>query len=283
MVTYLEGLEAKKFQKDSARGSSGGSRDQEQPKKLPSMLTAAIKEAVSTMLVPGYGIRPQSPFTGKTGQGPTCWACGKQGHRRGDPKCTAGPNDVHNSAPSRAKKTKRDSGNDGFKSERGGGNICRFFQQHGKCRFGEKCKFVHETGGGSAPPVKKFRLTKAEKKKVTSAAVKFVENSRAEDTNYIKSEDDQLENLLKSFCFVRTIPREVLGKVTVDLSMLKVSPLPNMEDVCHDTGSAEGLTTLKSDMVYCDASVEAQESVIIRGPSVGAPLCAGRGPLLYRL
>jgi len=38
---------AKKFQKDSARGSSGGS---------------------------GYGIRPQSPFTGKTGQGPTCWA-----------------------------------------------------------------------------------------------------------------------------------------------------------------------------------------------------------------
>ena len=30
----------------------------------------------------------------------------------------------------------------------GGGGVCRFFQQHGSCKFGDDCKFTHEGGQG---------------------------------------------------------------------------------------------------------------------------------------
>ena len=30
----------------------------------------------------------------------------------------------------------------------GGGGVCRFFQQHGSCKFGDTCKFAHTEGSG---------------------------------------------------------------------------------------------------------------------------------------
>ena len=247
---------AKKFQKSSANNDRGGPINEGVGKKLPTMLTAAIKDAVSSMLVPGYGIRPQPPFNGKPGQGPTCWACGKQGHRRGDPQCSAGPNDVYKGAPNRAKKRSAGAGNDGFKSGKGAGQVCRFFQQHGKCKFGEKCKYSHDVGVSVAPPTKKFRLTKAEKRKVTTAAVKFVEKQRKDNKNLGNEDDDAMRDLLKSFCLLRTTPREVVGKTVVDISAMKVSPLLDMGGVYHDTGSAEGLSSQEDDLVYVDTSVD---------------------------
>ena len=52
--------------------------------------------------------------------------------------------------------------------------------------------------------------------------------------------------------------------------------------VCQDSGSGAFISTNKSDFVYLDESLEAKDSVAIRGPSVGTPRCGGIGPLVYR-
>ena len=67
------------------------------------------------------------------------------------------------------------------------------------------------------------------------------------------------------------------------MSALATSPLLGMTDACYDTGSAEGITTDKKDLLFVDESDRAKGSVRIRGPSVGTPGCAGRGPMLLRL
>jgi hypothetical protein len=78
-----------------------------------------------------------------------CFGCGKEGHRRGAKECSAGPRDVHHTAPDwvkeRAKGGKPGSGGPGKK----GNQICRFFKNNGTCRFGDKCKFEHVKGNGS--------------------------------------------------------------------------------------------------------------------------------------
>ena len=67
------------------------------------------------------------------------------------------------------------------------------------------------------------------------------------------------------------------------MSALATSPLLGMTDACYDTGSAEGITTDRRDLLMVDESERAKGSVRIRGPSVGTPGCAGRGPMLLRL
>ena len=86
------------------------------------------------------------------------------------------------------------------------------------------------------PRPRNFRLTRAEKRKATTAAVKFVEKQRKDNKNLGNEDDDAMRDLLKSFCLLRTIPREVVGKTVVDISAMKVSPLLDMNNVCHDTG-----------------------------------------------
>jgi hypothetical protein len=45
--------------------------------------------------------------------------------------------------------------------------------------------------------------------------------------------------------------------------------------------STEGISTCESDFYRLDTSEDAKESAIIKGPSVGASLCAGRGSLIF--
>ena len=91
--------------------------------------------------------------------------------------------------------------------------------------------------------------------------------------------NEEFQNMLKGFMYVKTIPRERLDKEVMDFSSLKVSNLTGMDtDVCWDSGSAMGITTDCRDMVYVDRSEKAKESVILKGPSVGKPGCEGRGP-----
>ncbi len=49
-----------------------------------------------------------------------------------------------------------------------------------------------------------------------------------------------------------------------------------------DSGSGEGISVHRKDFVYLDESEEIKSSVEIQGPSVGTPICIGRGPLVYR-
>ena len=99
-----------------------------------------------------------------------CWGCGQPGHRRGDPLCRAGPNDIHSSAPAHI----QDMHQKGIlRPPRAPGSsnapkdptkeLCRNHQK-GYCRFGGKCKRSHDGrgsgggggGGGKHPSAKQF-------------------------------------------------------------------------------------------------------------------------------
>ena len=70
----------------------------------------------------------------------------------------------------------------------------------------------------------------------------------------------------------------------VDVSSMAVKDLLDVEHhFCHDSGSAAGISTKRDDFVWFDESEAAKRVGHIRGPSVGAPGCEGRGPLVYRV
>ncbi len=67
----------------------------------------------------------------------------------------------------------------------------------------------------------------------------------------------------------------------MDVSCLS-TVLVDESSFAFDTGSGEGISVHRKDFVYLDESEEAKSSVLIQGPSVGSPLCLGRGPLVFR-
>ena len=161
--------------------------------------------------------------------------------------------------------------------------ICFESRDTGKCKFGEKCRFKHVRSE------KKVKLTKAQKKGVMVAAVKKVKASMLAKAakngdSDITVDGNDLESYLASLMQIRTYPRIKQGVEVIDISSMATSALLDMErNACYDSGSATGITTDVRDMAYLDSSVEAQDSVTIRGPSVGTPKCEGRGPVVYRV
>ncbi len=79
---------------------------------------------------------------------------------------------------------------------------------------------------------------------------------------------------------IRTVPREFSRSKEISLSMLNMK-LHQDDTFVYDTGSAEGISTCESDFYRLDTSEDAKESAIIKGPSVGAPICGGRGSLIF--
>jgi hypothetical protein len=80
---------------------------------------------------------------------------------------------------------------------------------------------------------------------------------------------------------IRTIPRECASDSAIDITCLS-TVLVDESSFAFDTGSGEGISVHRKDFVYLDESEEAKSSVQIQGPSVGSPLCMGRGPLVFR-
>jgi hypothetical protein len=92
-----------------------------------------------------------------------CYACGGP-HKKGDSACKAGPFDVHSCAPpeykTKQEDKKRKYGGKGPKEKstpqkkRKGSDDKKFCNNYnfgkGTCRYGAKCRFIHEdrTGGG---------------------------------------------------------------------------------------------------------------------------------------
>ena len=248
------------------------------------------------MFVPGAGTFPKV----------ICFGCGERGHRRGDPECKAGPNDWADCTPTRFKQKFGGGGGGTRTNSQGGGGrfgngassgkrgqdgmsvtksdgICFEYRDTGKCKFGEKCRFKHVRSE------KKVKLTKAQKKGVMVAAVKKVKASMLAKAakngdSDITVDGNDLESYLASLMQIRTYPRIKQGVEVIDISSMATSALLDMErNACYDSGSATGITTDVRDMAYIDTSVEAQDSVTIRGPSVGAPKCEGRGPVVFRV
>ena len=157
--------------------------------------------------------------------------------------------------------------------------ICYAYRDTGKCKFGQNCRFKHVD-------TKKVKLTKTQKKKVTVAAIKSLKSSMIakakEEGNDIEGSD--LNQHLASLMQIRTHPRVKQGVEEINISALATSALLDMDkNACYDSGSATGITTERKDCPYLDESIEARESVKIRGPSVGAPQCEGRGPVVCRV
>ena len=233
------------------------------------------------MLTPGFG-KNANPKA-------QCFACGEYGHRRGDAICKAQEGAWHACAPPKFREKvdspgggkKRNAGVSGF-TGKGGDGVCFAFRDTGKCKFGQNCKYKHESGSSS----KKVKLTKADKKGITVAAVKTLakkikKNAKEKDGKDL--DDEELRTYIASFCFVKTIPRECSEVLEIEIPALATSDLIDMnKHACYDSGSGTGITTERDDMVWVNDSKQAKDSVRIRGPSVGAPGCEGRGALVYR-
>ena len=268
-------------------GSHKGNQSNHDGKPLPTMYMPGVSgfessSAHSLMFMPGAGINPKVQ----------CFGCGGYGHRKGDPGCPAGPDDWHDCCPPKflqkiqqLQKSKKRKGVDGFSSQKTGDGICYAYRDTGKCKFGPKCKFKHVKGSETKTPIlKRLKLTKADKKSITVAAVKSIRDRIKSKGGGEKNVDDnELRKMLTDIWHIRTIPRDRRGPVEVVVSEMATSDLLDGDkQMCYDTGAAAGVSTMRGDFVWLDESTQAKQSVNIRGPSVGKPGCEGRGPLVYR-
>ena len=254
----------------------------------------------TAMINPGFG----SQNTDGQGKGPRCWGCGEWGHRRGDPVCKAAAGAIHESAPKRAKESALEASMRGGKGSGGRGNgrggrgnsgrgqgICRSWASTGKCRFGDKCRYLHEksSSGSTVLTVKaKSRLLKKERKKerkrvieeVKSKLKKSASKRQKQDAN--DSSDGDL-SMLDQFLMVKTIPRETRNPQPVSISAMAVSTLHDLNFVADDSASSRSITSERSDFLWVNETENMKNSVTINGPSTGTPGCGGIGPIAYRV
>lgn len=185
-----EGLNDRALHGHAAGKQGNGQR------KLPALLVkemqSAVKEAVA-MIVPGFGTAPV-PF--RDVRPPMeCWNCGKTGHKSFE--CPE-PKKEGSSHGKPRRKWEPKKGVDGLSTKKSD-EVCRAFRDTGRCRWGEKCKFVHvdnPAGGKHKGPVKKFNLTKKQKKSITAAAVQTIKSQIADGQ---QGDNGELEGYLKSF------------------------------------------------------------------------------------
>jgi hypothetical protein len=249
-------------------------------KSLPALLTKSVlKKAVTALLAPGFGQAPRNKASNNNRPQPKCWACGLTGHKSGDPNCKAEPGAIHKSAPAKAKR-KHSDGNDskdeGAPQVKKATGICQFFSKNGTCRFGANCKFKHEGSSSKTVHPKKFNF----KKKDSGSNVKALKAKVIQQIN--SKSNDEIDELVRGFLMVRTIPRELSVDACESFTALNTA-LVDLDSFAYDTGAGEGISTCPDDFVSIDRSEKMTSSVKIQGPSVGTPTCIGRGPLVYMI
>jgi hypothetical protein len=177
-----------------------------------------IEKHVASLIAPGLGQRPNTSGSGFPQDGrsdPTCWGCGLKGHKRGDAECKM-KNDRpggNNSFTSKKRFGESSSRQRANFSNKQGKEICQFYKETGKCKFGAKCRRLHvDSGGVERRPKRKpdrneaFNLTKAQKKRNKSALkVQISQASKAGGDS-----ESELDTLIRGFCMmgIRTVPRE---------------------------------------------------------------------------
>ena len=240
---------------------------------IPSMLVnKLIDEKIKVLFAPGFGQQPKR----RGGQGgnsmaPRCWACNEVGHRRGSPECKKGKDDVHPNAPQRAQKRKNKDTRMNVKPR---GGICKFYSETGRCRFGAKCKFSHDNSSAEKETnYKRMRLSNKQKDAIKALKVDIDKTINGESSSHI-------DQVVKGFWMIKILPRQTAKHDQMEIAAMNVN-LVEDEMFAYDTGSAEGISTKSDDFVYLDDSTEAKNSIKIKGPSVGAPDCLGRGPLVF--
>ena len=258
--------------------------DNGEQKSLPALITKSVlKKAVTALLAPGFGQAPRNRFQNTTYNNnkpqPKCWACGLVGHKSGDPTCKAEAGAIHKSAPAKAKRKhgdgneSKDEGTPRIKKATG---ICQFFSKNGTCRFGANCKFKHEGSSSKTIHPRKSNF----KKKESGTNVKALKAKVIQQIN--SKSNDEIDELVRGFLMVRTIPRELSIDECESFTALNTT-LVDLNSFAYDTGAGEGISTCPGDFVSIDRSEKMTSSVKIQGPSVGTPTCIGRGPLVYMI
>jgi hypothetical protein len=245
----------------------------------------------------------------------TCWGCGGP-HKKGDPECKAGKFDAHHSAPAvykarMEKKRKVDKANGdkaqgnrvpNKKGKRDGKEKkhCKAFNfGKGNCRYGDKCKFLHEKRSSGlkdgefspkqekivsamvASAVKKTAILIAKKnkkeKQKKNKAVQFEKDSDTDSVDYA--------SMLASVCLApirNTIPRELVSTIG---SIVMKANLHNVDKNCGiDSDAGISISTIKSDFpLWIDDTEAARDSIAApTGISGGTSRIGGRGPMVIR-
>ena len=243
-----------------------------------------------------------------------CYACGGP-HKKGDPSCKAAPFDVHDCAPkefrekqeTKKRKYGGKGGNDDPKapSKKHKGNDkkhCTFFNfGKGTCRFGAKCRFLHEDRTGGKGGKKGNDLTPSQNKLISSMVAstikkKFKEavkkskelkkaaskNDYAKDDNSDDDSDGFAEMMAAFFVapVMNTIPREQLNHKAT----MMASYLHSVDQNCGiDTDAGMSISTLRKDFIWLKNDAATMRKLPSpAGISGGESSVGGVGPMVIR-
>jgi hypothetical protein len=160
-----------------------------------------------------------------------CWACGLFWHKKDDTICKAEGGSIHDSTPTKAKR-KFNAGN-----ERTNGKgpsvikpdgICRFFSRNGNFKFGANCKFGHDETE-TQKRNKKVKFSFKDRKNVNALKTKVTKGIQ-------DSSQDEIDELVRGFLIVRTIPRE---RVSDEINIINAlnTCLVDMASFAYGTGA----------------------------------------------
>ena len=215
------------------------------------------------------GGTPTLVIPGATHADITCYGCGEQGHRRGDPVCPAGPDAIWSGAPTKWKQYQTKIKARGGASN--GKDLCRDFQR-GYCRYGDKCKFAHGTKPGGkqkrGPGSKRSAqggdgrgtsFSKSQKKTVENIVAVTLKSALKEAVGdkgtkrKREMEEDSLSTLITNvisanMCLTHTVPREpVFQKSPVPILSMELHLIEHTVGI--DTDAAFSCSTRRVDFI----------------------------------
>jgi hypothetical protein len=207
----------------------------------------------------------------------SCYGCGTPGHKKGDPTCKAGKFDVHSSAPQdykdrmakgkkregEKKKSPKSPGKPGAKEGGKDKKHCHAFDfEKGTCRFGAKCRYLHEKRSGDSKaeplsPEKKNLVTTllSSAMKRTAAAI-AKKNKKKEKKPKIKekkgeSEDDEDYSAMLASCFLAPVRNTIKRDLVVSGSIVMATDLHSVHKNCGiDFDAGVSISTMREDFAW---------------------------------
>ena len=240
-----------------------------------------------------------------------CYACGGA-HKRGDPACKAGPNDVHKDAPEHFKKRQaakkrkgEQGGNDKPKNDNqptnkklkeGEKKHCHQFNfGKGTCRFGAKCRFLHEKGDGKSPDnderhgFNKKQIAAIIASTIRKTAAHIHKKSKASKESSSKKTESEVDSedyaAILAACMLAPVKNTIPRNRAIKGNTVMASNLHDVETTCGiDTDAGMSISTMRDDFPCClDESVEAKSSIEApAGINGGQSSIGGRGPMIVR-
>ena len=245
-----------------------------------------------------------------TGVNVKCYACGGA-HKRGDPACKAGPNDVHKDAPEHfkkrqaARKRKPEGGGNDKKNDNsptykkfkeGEKKHCHAFNfGKGTCRFGAKCRFLHEKGDGKTPEgedkhgFNKKQIAAIVASTIRKTAAHIHKKGKAAKEASLKKAESEVDSddyaAILAACMLAPVKNTIQRIRSTNGMIVMASCLHDVETTCGiDTDAGMSISTLREDFPCClNESEDARNSIEApAGINGGQSSIGGRGPMLIK-